>query len=430
MTTENATRPEAAAADVPVVTCRLCGSTELRSFLDLGATPPCELFLTADAASRSRSRPTRCTCGSASDCLLAQLPPLITPEETFTEYAYFSSFSTSWVEHARRFVDGAVERLGLGPDSFVVEVASNDGYLLQHVVERGHPLPGRRAVGQRRRGGPGRRACPRSRRSSPRRPARQVRARARPGRPGRGQQRLRAHPRRGRLHRGPAGAGRRRRLGVDRGAAPAHAGGAQPVRHDLPRALPVLHGAHRRSGRSPAAGSTLVDVELLPTHGGSIRLWARPAEVAGEPSAAGARRAGRRGGGRAAHRRRATTGSPRRSPACATTCVAFLIEARRAGQDGGRLRRPGQGQHAAQLLRHPARPARLHGRPQPLQARPVHPGHPHPDPAARADRRRTGPTTCCPAVEPARRAHRAAVLRPRLGRQAGLPDPAPRGRSR
>ena len=70
-------------------------------------------------------------------CLLAQLPPLITPEETFTEYAYFSSFSTSWVEHARRFVDGAVERLGLGPESFVVEVASNDGYLLQHVVERG-----------------------------------------------------------------------------------------------------------------------------------------------------------------------------------------------------------------------------------------------------------------------------------------------------
>ena len=70
-------------------------------------------------------------------CLLAQLPPLISPEETFTEYAYFSSFSTSWVEHARRFVDGAVERLGLAAESFVVEVASNDGYLLQHVVDAG-----------------------------------------------------------------------------------------------------------------------------------------------------------------------------------------------------------------------------------------------------------------------------------------------------
>ncbi len=68
---------------------------------------------------------------------MAQVPPLITPEDTFTNYAYFSSFSTSWVQHAARFVDDAVRQLSLGADSFVVEVASNDGYLLQHVVERG-----------------------------------------------------------------------------------------------------------------------------------------------------------------------------------------------------------------------------------------------------------------------------------------------------
>jgi hypothetical protein len=71
------------------------------------------------------------------DCLLLQIPALIEPEETFTEYAYFSSFSDSWVEHARTFVDHAIERRGLGPRSFVVEVASNDGYLLQHVVAAG-----------------------------------------------------------------------------------------------------------------------------------------------------------------------------------------------------------------------------------------------------------------------------------------------------
>ena len=130
----------------------------LRSFLDLGATPPCELFLPAEALERPEiTYPLHVrVCES---CLLAQLPPLITPEETFTEYAYFSSFSTSWVEHARRFVDGAVERLGLGPDSFVVEVASNDGYLLQHVVARGIRVSGDRAVGERRRGGPGE-GCP------------------------------------------------------------------------------------------------------------------------------------------------------------------------------------------------------------------------------------------------------------------------------
>jgi hypothetical protein len=113
--------------------CRLCGSAELESVVDLGATPPCERFLAVGQLDEPEpTYPLHLrVCRS---CLLAQIPPLITPEDTFTEYAYFSSFSTSWVEHARRFVDSAVERAKPG---FVVEVASNDGYLLQHVVERG-----------------------------------------------------------------------------------------------------------------------------------------------------------------------------------------------------------------------------------------------------------------------------------------------------
>jgi hypothetical protein len=75
-------------------------------------------------------------------CLLLQIPALILPEETFSEYAYYSSYSDSWVEHANRYVGGAVKRLGLNSDSFVVEVASNDGYLLQHVVAAGVPCLG------------------------------------------------------------------------------------------------------------------------------------------------------------------------------------------------------------------------------------------------------------------------------------------------
>jgi hypothetical protein len=71
-----------------------------------------------------------------------QIPALITPEDTFTEYAYFSSFATSWVQHAKQFVDAASNRLGLDANSFVVEVASNDGYLLQHAVARGIPCLG------------------------------------------------------------------------------------------------------------------------------------------------------------------------------------------------------------------------------------------------------------------------------------------------
>ena len=75
-------------------------------------------------------------------CLLVQLEELVAPEEIFTEYAYFSSYSDSWVAHARDYVESVVERFGLGADSQVVELASNDGYLLQHLVERGIPALG------------------------------------------------------------------------------------------------------------------------------------------------------------------------------------------------------------------------------------------------------------------------------------------------
>lgn len=77
-----------------------------------------------------------------TDCLLLQIPALITPEQTFTDYAYFSSYSDSWVRHAREFLGAAVTRLGLGTHSFLVEVASNDGYLLRHAVEAGIPCLG------------------------------------------------------------------------------------------------------------------------------------------------------------------------------------------------------------------------------------------------------------------------------------------------
>jgi hypothetical protein len=121
--------------------CRLCSSSRLLSILDLGATPPCEKFLTAEELDLPEpSFPLHLRL--CEDCLLLQVPALITPEDTFTEYAYFSSYSETWVQHAKRFVDDAARRVGLGPESFVVEVASNDGYLLQHVVGAGIPCLG------------------------------------------------------------------------------------------------------------------------------------------------------------------------------------------------------------------------------------------------------------------------------------------------
>jgi SAM-dependent methyltransferase len=116
--------------------CRLCGAELTRTFVDLGMSPPCESYLTADELDRGETfyplHVRICT-----GCLLVQLPAYILAEDIYSHYAYFSSYSDSWVAHARRFVDAAVARLGLGEASFVVEVASNDGYLLQHVVERG-----------------------------------------------------------------------------------------------------------------------------------------------------------------------------------------------------------------------------------------------------------------------------------------------------
>ncbi|GGK33585.1 class I SAM-dependent methyltransferase [Nocardia camponoti] len=116
--------------------CRLCDSERLTSVLDLGATPPCESFLAPEQLDIAEATyPLHLRL--CEECLLLQIPALITPEDTFTEYAYFSSYSRSWVDHARTFVETAVDRLSLDGDSFVVEVASNDGYLLGHVVERG-----------------------------------------------------------------------------------------------------------------------------------------------------------------------------------------------------------------------------------------------------------------------------------------------------
>jgi len=99
-------------------------------------SPPCESYLRADQLDAPETfYPLNVRICDA--CLLVQLPAHLAPDEVFSDYAYFSSYSDSWVAHARRFVDDTVPKLHLGPDSLVVEVASNDGYLLQHVVARG-----------------------------------------------------------------------------------------------------------------------------------------------------------------------------------------------------------------------------------------------------------------------------------------------------
>ena len=121
--------------------CRLCDARLTETFVDLGMSPLCESYLAADRLDGPETfYPLHVRICSA--CLLVQLPPYVPGEEIFSDYAYFSSYSDSWVAHAKRYAEEMVDRLGLGPDSLVTEVASNDGYLLQHFVAAGIPVVG------------------------------------------------------------------------------------------------------------------------------------------------------------------------------------------------------------------------------------------------------------------------------------------------
>ncbi|MGI8983245.1 MAG: methyltransferase domain-containing protein [Acidimicrobiales bacterium] len=123
------------------VACRLCQAPLSTTFVDLGATPLANAYLRPDdnEAEELRYPLHALVCDR---CLLVQLEAMVSPATLFEDYAYFSSYSDSWVEHGRRFAIAAVADLGLGPDSLVLEVASNDGYLLQHFVAAGIPVLG------------------------------------------------------------------------------------------------------------------------------------------------------------------------------------------------------------------------------------------------------------------------------------------------
>jgi SAM-dependent methyltransferase len=121
--------------------CRFCEAPLELTMVDLGKSPLCESFLPADRLEAMEPFfPLHVRV--CERCWLAQVPSFVPPAEIFEEYAYFSAYSESWVEHARRYADMITQRLDLTAESFVVELASNDGYLLQHFVSEGIPVLG------------------------------------------------------------------------------------------------------------------------------------------------------------------------------------------------------------------------------------------------------------------------------------------------
>jgi len=121
--------------------CRLCGAELTRTFVDLGMSPLCESYVAEGQLDEAEIfYPLNVRLCDA--CLLVQLPAYVPGEDIFSDYAYFSSYSDSWVAHAKQYAEAMIGRLELTPDSLVTEVASNDGYLLQHFQAAGIPVLG------------------------------------------------------------------------------------------------------------------------------------------------------------------------------------------------------------------------------------------------------------------------------------------------
>ena len=127
---------------LPIVNCRFCGTSLEHTFVDLGMSPLCQTQIAPDELNRMEPfYPLHVFV--CPNCFLVQLDEFVAPDEIFSsEYPYFSSYSDSWVAHARRYSEEMIDWLGLGADSLVMEIASNDGYLLQHFVTRDVPVLG------------------------------------------------------------------------------------------------------------------------------------------------------------------------------------------------------------------------------------------------------------------------------------------------
>jgi C-methyltransferase C-terminal domain/Putative zinc binding domain/Methyltransferase domain len=261
--------------------CRICGAALTQTFVDIGMSPLCESYIRPEQLDRPETfYPLHVLiCGS---CLLVQLPVYVTGEDIFSDYAYFSSYSDSWVAHARRYAADMISRLGLTGASLVTEVASNDGYLLQHFAADGIPVLGIEPAGNvaaaaRERG---------------------IRTQTRFLGRDSGAEIAREYGRADLVAGNNVFAHVPDILGFAAGLR-ALVKDSGVVTLEFPHLLRLIerrqfdtiyheHFSYltlRTAGRAlDDAGLTVVDVDELTTHGGSLRLYARPAEQASEPT--------------------------------------------------------------------------------------------------------------------------------------------------
>lgn len=121
--------------------CRFCGARLVHTFVDLGMSPLCESYVSGEQLNDMEPfYPLHVYV--CEQCFLVQIPVHVSAEEIYSDYAYFSSCSDSWLQHAKNYVDMMVDGFNINPTSHVVEIASNDGYLLQYFVQKGIPALG------------------------------------------------------------------------------------------------------------------------------------------------------------------------------------------------------------------------------------------------------------------------------------------------
>ncbi|ASW57936.1 SAM-dependent methyltransferase [Plantactinospora sp. KBS50] len=266
-----------------MATCRLCAAELTESFVDLGMSPLCESYLSVERLDTAETfYPLHVRI--CPECLLVQLPAYVGGEEIFRDYPYFSSYSDSWVAHAGRYAQTMVSALELGPYSLVTEVASNDGYLLRHFAERGIPVlgvePAANVAAVARRHG--------------------IRTKVRFLGPETGVDLAATYGRADLVVANNVYAHVPDLVGFTEGLA-ALVKRTGLVTLEFPHLLRLIerrqydtiYHEHYQylslltAQRALAAGGlAVVDVEELTTHGGSLRVHARPAAAAGEPSAA------------------------------------------------------------------------------------------------------------------------------------------------
>jgi len=121
--------------------CRFCNASLTKIFVDLGMSPLSNSFLAEDMLDKEEKfYPLRALV--CDKCFLVQLPEIESPENIFSDYAYFSSFSETWLKHSENYVNEMLGRFGFDSKSLIVEIASNDGYLLQYFKKKGIPVLG------------------------------------------------------------------------------------------------------------------------------------------------------------------------------------------------------------------------------------------------------------------------------------------------